>query len=39
MTGFDTYLEELRPLCGELNSLLEELYPEHTLARPEMTAR
>jgi hypothetical protein len=37
--GFDTYLEELRPLCDELNSLLEELYPKHPLPRPEMIAR
>ncbi len=33
--NFDTHLEELRPLCDELNSLLEELYPEHPLPRPE----
>jgi hypothetical protein len=36
---FGTYLEELQPLCDELNFLLEELYPEHPLPRPEMIGR
>lgn len=28
---FDEYLEELEPLCGQLNELLEEQLPDHPL--------
>ena len=34
--NFEEYLEEMRPLCEELNGLLEQLYPDHvqTLFQP-----
>ena len=34
--SFDDYLEELRPLCDQLNAQLERLYPDHvqTLFQP-----
>jgi hypothetical protein len=28
---FDQYLQEVEPLCNQLNQLMEKLYPEHPL--------